>query len=306
MTMTVPATLTEDMWSPWLASLQPRTAVFCRADVLAPWGFRIESRPQATFHVLTRGKTLLELDGVADPIEMTKGDLVLLPHGSAHQLKDDPSSAVRPLEEAAGEGTAKGKIFAFGGDGTGAVMVCGGCDLGVSTGGAAATPSFLPPVIRHQCDRSLVEVMETESRSLANGAEAVLSQTLRLLVVQALRNFLAERTEGERRGLITPDVSRAVAFIHRNFGSDLDIDAICAVARVSRSTLTQHFTQHMGVPPISYLRMTRLSYAAELLRTTDRGVKQVARAVGYRSTSSFSRAFLAQYGTTPGSHRQEA
>lgn len=302
--MTVPATPPEDRWSPWLESLAPATAVFCRADVCAPWGFRIESRPQATFHVLTRGRTLLEVDGVEDPIELTQGDLVLLPYGAAHQLKDKRSSAVRSLEHAVGEGTAKGKVFAFGGTGEGAVMVCGGCDLGISGGNPA--PSFLPAVVQHRCDRSLIEVMESESRSLAEGGEAVLSQTLRLLVVQALRHFLSERTEGERRGLISPDVSRAVAFIHANFARALDLDAICSAARGSRSTLTDHFTQHMGVPPISYLRMTRLSQAAELLRTTDRGVKQIARAVGYGSTSSFSRAFLRRYGTAPGSYREQS
>jgi len=279
--------------------------VFCRADVNAPWGFRIESRPQSTFHVLTRGRTLLEVDGVADSMEVTEGELVLLPHGSAHQLKDKHSSIVRPLEEAVGEGTASGKLFAFGGDGRGAVMVCGGCDLGVASGSATTAASFLPVAVRHRCDPSLIAVMEAESRSLAEGSEAVLSQTLRLLVVQALRNFLAERTEGELRGLISPEVSRAVAFIHASFGSDVDLDAICKAACISRSVLTEHFTQHMGVPPITYLRMTRLSRAAELLRTTDRGVKQIARSVRYNSTSSFSRAFLRRYGTTPGSYRTQ-
>lgn len=54
----------------------------------------------------------------------------------------------------------------------------------------------------------------------------------------------------------------------------------------------------------TWLRCRRLERAAELLRSSELGVLEVAQAVGYNSASQFGAAFQRQYGVTPSQYRK--
>ena len=48
----------------------------------------------------------------------------------------------------------------------------------------------------------------------------------------------------------------------------------------------------------------RMVRAAEYLRGTDAGVREIARLVGYDSEVSITKAFRRQFGTSPGAYRK--
>ena len=78
---------------------------------------------------------------------------------------------------------------------------------------------------------------------------------------------------------------------------------LAAHAAVSRSSLDERFRQALGRSPIRYLTEWRMHVAADLLRSTDLGVAQVARRVGYESEEAFSRAFKRSFGASPATWR---
>ncbi len=158
-------------------------------------------------------------------------------------------------------------------------------------------------MIRHRCEPALVRLLERESRALASGGEAVLSQILGLLVTQALRAHLAEREGSGRSALLAPSLAEALAFLHDHLHRDIGLDDLCAAANLSRTTLSDRFQETLGVSPIRYLRLTRLARAAELLRNGGSGLEKIARAVGYSSASTLSRAFRREYDMSPGEYR---
>jgi AraC-like DNA-binding protein len=291
----------EDGLGQLLESLRPSAAIFCRAEVRAPWGFRIEGRDSATFHILTQGKALLEVEGVDEPISLEDGTLVLLPTGAGHALRDSFPTPVPRLEAAVGSGTVDGKWVSFGGGGATAVMVCGACNLGVP--GTRPRAAALPPVVTHRLDPAFVRVVAREAEGLASGTEAVLRQLLALVVLQALRSHLAQRSTAEVEALLCPEIARAVSYIHDNLEREIRLADLCAFTATSRSVLTARFHHALGVSPIEYQRMARLSRAAEMLRTTRSGLERIARSVGYRSASTFTRAFRREYGAAPGEFR---
>lgn len=77
-------------------------------------------------------------------------------------------------------------------------------------------------------DPALQSVLAQEAHRLASGTEAVLKQLLTLLVLQTLRAYLAERTPSELRALLSPDVARAVSYVHDHLDEKILIADLCA------------------------------------------------------------------------------
>lgn len=67
--------------------------------------------------------------------------------------------------------------------------------------------------------------------------------------------------------------------------------------------LTRLFLQHTGQTLSDYLLVTRMNYAAMLLRTTQQDLMQISAAVGYDSLSYFIRIFKEHFKTTPKQYR---
>jgi AraC-like DNA-binding protein len=78
---------------------------------------------------------------------------------------------------------------------------------------------------------------------------------------------------------------------------------LAAQAAVSRSLLDERFRLVLGRSPIRYLTEWRMHVAEELLVSTELGVAQVARRVGYESEEAFSRAFKRSLGSSPSTWR---
>src|SRR5260370_30805775 len=87
----------DDGLSGVLREVNVRRGVYCLSDFAAPWGFQVEPSPVAKFHVVLYGAASLAV-GDGDPVALTSGDLVLLPHGDGHIVQDQPGSPVRHLD----------------------------------------------------------------------------------------------------------------------------------------------------------------------------------------------------------------
>jgi hypothetical protein len=75
-----------------LNALQFKARCFCYSQFTAPWALKLSESDFAHFHVCERGQAWIEAEGVDRPVLMVAGDLVILPHGNAHVLRDDPKS----------------------------------------------------------------------------------------------------------------------------------------------------------------------------------------------------------------------
>ena len=68
---------------------------------------------------------------------------------------------------------------------------------------------------------------------------------------------------------------------------------------VARRTLETAFRAHRGTSIAEYIRRQKLQRAARWLGRVHRSVREVAQAVGYRSTAAFGREFRRQFGMPP-------
>ena len=86
-------------------------------------------------------------------------------------------------------------------------------------------------------------------------------------------------------------------------GEAATAEALAALLNLSARTLHRQL-QEEGVSLQALKDEVRHEQAADQLRRTDRPIKQIALAVGFRNEKSFSRAFRAWAGVTPGAFRR--
>jgi transcriptional regulator GlxA family with amidase domain len=96
----------------------------------------------------------------------------------------------------------------------------------------------------------------------------------------------------------------AVAAILARPEDNHTVDSLAAIAGMSRSCFSNHFTVSYDISPKAFVQAARLSSAARILKGSDLPVKSVAASVGYASRSHFSRAFQAKFGVDPSSFRR--
>lgn len=153
--------------------------------------------------------------------------------------------------------------------------------------------------------RGLEPVFGTLVRELGeqrpHGAVA-LEAALDLLLVEAVRALLAPVPPAPRIPR-HPAVARAVQLLDTEYPRPWTVDDLAAACALSRAHLTALFTAEVGRPPHAHLLHRRVDRAAELLRTTDRTVAEVAAEVGFTSRAHLSRAFTRLRGVPPSTQR---
>ena len=93
--------------------------------------------------------------------------------------------------------------------------------------------------------------------------------------------------------------------IHDNLTDPrLDVALLARVEGVSVRTVYSAF-ERLSTTPAHYIRAARLSRARSMLESTTLSVTEVATVCGFVDTTTFTRAFRREHGTTPAAHRAE-
>jgi DNA-binding response OmpR family regulator len=81
--------------------------------------------------------------------------------------------------------------------------------------------------------------------------------------------------------------------------SNLSVDTLAENMNMSRSTLYRKINSISNLSPNDLINITRLKKAAELLKTGDYKIYEIAETVGFNSQVSFGRSFHRQFNMTP-------
>jgi AraC family transcriptional regulator, alkane utilization regulator len=302
-----------DAVSEVLRSVRVRSTIWCRSELRAPWGFGTDAHGTAAFHVVTAGRCWLQVEGHVAQRQLAAGDLVVLPTGRRHWLRDHPATPAPALERLlASHPLDEHRRLHAGGQGRRTTLLCGGFAL--ESGDGHPLLAALPAVIHIRGVRgqplpwvaATLRLLGAETGATTPGSEAVVSRLADALLTQALRVALAEldAADGARvRALRDPHVANAVRLIHGQPQRPWTVGELAAEVALSRSAFTARFRRLVGEPPMRYLIRARLAHAAGLLRTTEVGLAEIARRTGYQSEFSFSRAFKRAFGVAPGGYR---
>jgi AraC-like DNA-binding protein len=275
----------------------------------APWGFRVGSRPSPAFHLLTSGAAWLEVDGIDELLWLQAGDLVILPRGPAHQLRDARDSRILWLDDILTSTPVANGRLRHGGAGPRTELVCGG--FAVDQLPVRALFDTLPEIVhlRGRDGRapewlsSLIRMISLEIAVNGPGTMAVVNRLSEALLAQALRSPLLE---AEELGSPLQDVSvaRALRLIREQPGAHWTVPTLATAVGLSRSAFARRFKTATGQTPMESLTSYRLARAAVYLTSSDAGLSEIAERIGYESEASISKAFRRQYGASPGAYRK--
>ncbi len=100
-------------------------------------------------------------------------------------------------------------------------------------------------------------------------------------------------------------IQNALEFIEKNLTEDIAVDDIAGKAYMSAFHFQRVFSALCGVSVGEYLRLRRLTLAAEELAASDIKVIDAAIKYGYDSAGSFSRAFTKFHGVSPSAAKEK-
>ena len=107
-----------------------------------------------------------------------------------------------------------------------------------------------------------------------------------------------------RGGLPVWQQKRVVEFIEEHLAEEISLAALAEIADLSLYHFARAFTQSFGVPPHRYHMARRMDRAKSLLQRSALSVTQIGIQIGFRETSSFTRAFRRFTGLTPTEYRR--
>jgi AraC-like DNA-binding protein len=314
-----------DALSEALRTMRITGALFFNAELTAPWGFASPHTNTAhhllapgtehlvLFHLVTDGQATVRVQGQPD-VALAAGDIVVLPHGDAHELSNGrvskliDATALLPKILSGSFAVERG-----GGGGAATRFVCGyfGCERYAERLFLAGLPPVFKVNIHGDASGAWIEGslrhLVSELESAHAGRQALVSKLCEALFIQTLCRYM-EELPPERTGWLAAArdevVGRTLAGLHRDPARAWTLTELAHEACVSRTVLIERFTHFLGQPPLAYLAQWRLQLAARLLETTDHSALQVALDVGYESEAAFSRAFKRQFDLPPAQYRR--
>src|SRR5690606_25914325 len=137
-------------------------------------------------------------------------------------------------------------------------------------------------------------LMAAEARTLQPGGEAVITRLADVLVIQAIRAWIAEdpaAQTGWHGALQDGQIGRVLLRIHRDPRQAWTVASLAEEAALSRSAFAARFAELVGEPPMQYVTRWRMYMALAWLKEEDPPLVELAQRLGYRSEAAFSRAF---------------
>jgi len=309
----------------WLSQLLQMIAVTGQLEVRcvygAPWRVAWEQSAahEIPYHVVLKGRAIIEDPQSRTARELLGGDIVLLPHGAAHVLHDGGGQSPRPARNR--QGAAGWMLSENNGQGERLDMLCG--RFRIQPPHDRLIRDYLPKslVVRSMGDQhergvvstpnhlsGLVALMRMESAGGKPGGHAILNALTSALFTLALR---AVTESGQApAGLLAlagyPRLAPAISAIFADPARSWTLPDLAGLCSMSRATFMRHFQDKLGRSATELLLDIRMGLAANELKKPAATTETVAESIGYRSVASFRRAFSEKMGMTPGQWRRLA
>jgi AraC family transcriptional regulator len=107
-----------------------------------------------------------------------------------------------------------------------------------------------------------------------------------------------------RGGLPAWQQKRVAEFIQEHLAEEISLTALAELVDLSLYHFARAFKQSFGAPPHRYHMARRMDRARSLLQRPALSVTQIGIQIGFRETSSFTRAFRKFTGLTPTEYRR--
>ncbi|MBX2831160.1 MAG: AraC family transcriptional regulator [Rhodospirillales bacterium] len=302
-----------DVLSDVCQSLRLHSDLYFTAELSNGFCVRVPAEgDRIRFHLVLHGRCKLKQDDGTPPIDLSEGDLVLVPNGKAHILCDRDGQAVMELQDAMAQGFdhKAGILRNSTADAPDARLLCGFCafDEAIRHPGLSLLADHI--VFRAGNGTHVGAGLATMIAELAEnqraGWRASLARLVEVLVLELLSAQVIsdDLPSGVLAGLKDVRIARSLSAIHSSPEENWTADMLASAAGMSRTRFVLRFKECLGIAPIQYLQDWRMARARTLLRESNLSMDEIALRSGYQSMPAFSRRFKQRFGEGPGTFRR--
>lgn len=108
-------------------------------------------------------------------------------------------------------------------------------------------------------------------------------------IVNMLKNIIKENLNN--KPTFSSYVANAVAYVHKNYSSDIKIDDICSYLNINKSYFCRLFKKEIGYTFSDFLNKFRIEKSKDFLPNKEYSILDVAMSVGYNNHSYYSSLF---------------
>ena len=307
----------------WLSQLLRMVPVSGQIDYRcffgAPW--RLDNGPfeptEIPYHIVLGGSAYLEDPSGGPAIKLVPGDILLMPHGDTHILRDASNAKPSPMRETVGNAFT---VVENDGGGERLDMLCGRFVLSsaheklvrahlpsrlVVNAAEHSAGTAKPGTGQHLA--SLVGLLRSESAEELLGGLAMLNALSTAMFALVLR--LASETVDTPDGLLAlagnPRLAPALTALFNNPAHPWTLPELAALCNMSRATFIRQFQQRLGRSATDLLTDIRMTVAANALRSSSTSTGGIGESIGYQSEAAFQRAFKLHVGLSPSQYRKQ-
>ena len=229
-----------DALSTVLEATRLRSVVYSKFPLAAPWGVDVVKDENSQFWRLVSGScTVGSPDGRV--IELAEGDLVFVPHGSAHWIADKSTSLRMPSPEFVKARRAGINVFNGGGDLT--ILIAGHFEFDY----LPLHPFLkdLPPIIhirQYVTENQLLlkqvtQLMLEELNNEKPGSSIMLKNLSEIMFINIIRAYLEQTAPdtGFLSALNDPRISKALKLMQDSPQNDWTLESLASEIGMSRS-----------------------------------------------------------------------
>lgn len=302
-----------DTLSLLLEDISLHGAEFTELNLAQPWAFQVDAPDRACFHIIVSGHaTLMPESG--EKQTLTTGDIVILPGGIQHQVKDDAGEEVRTIDLMQARDASNSKKLQLGGSGRESRLISGHFHFNIEL--ARPLINALPPVLHLQSISNRpptwlnigLMFLAEEQTQRRPAQQAILNRLVDILFIECLRSYVESIPEGSGNWLLAlrnPALSAALAAMHKNPEYNWTVTKLANIAHLSRSGFANRFNEMLGEPPLTYLTRHRMRLASWQLCHTRQPICRIAEQVGYTSDTAFGQAFKRFNECSPSQYREK-
>ena len=298
-----------DALSTILEAIGLRSVVYSKFPLATPWGLDIVNDENSQFWRLVSGSCIVgSPDGRV--IEMAEGDLVFVPHGSAHWIADSTTSLRMPSPEFVKARREGIPVFNNGDNRT--ILVAGHFEFDYQL--LHPFLKDLPPVIHIRqyvtenqlLIKEVTQLMLEELNNERPGSGVMLKSLSEIMFVNIIRAYLEQAmpNSGFLSALNDPRISKGLKLMQDSPQNDWTLESLASEVGMSRSVFFNQFKKLVHETPLSYLTNWRIRQAQKLLITDNSNISEIAANVGYQSEAAFNRIFKSKTGQTPAVYRR--
>jgi len=282
-----------------LTALEVQFVTLAECSVSSGYALSIsgEHAPGIHYNLMGMGRIFI---GDNPPIEVVPHTLIIVPANSSFRIEvpDEKNPTALRLVKGKLRSSVTNNVLRFeAGEGEPAlVLFCGYfyASYGLSTD--IFQDMTKPIVEQFGVEDKIDQVLGTALKELASkeiGSGAMSAALLKQVIVTLLRRSLTSLNLWTQRFSIlgNPAISRAFSTMVANPAGEHTVSSLAKVANLGRSAFMAQFTTLFGRGPVSVLRDLRMHQAAQQIKAGTLSLKEIAAESGYKSLSSFLRAY---------------